>query len=273
MDSKLPVDADAGKTLTDVLGQAEHVKGLVEQSAQELSSVNTGLAQEMAHSRESPGVRVALEKSQAVENKVQEASEKLSEVDLALEAEVNARHVLEAQLATVTQDAQAARHAALHDALTGLPNRTLFENRLEHGLAQANRHKRTLAVMFLDLDGFKRVNDVYGHDVGDAVLQGTAERLKQHTRGDDTVSRFCGDEFLYLLTEIDTDHDTAVVAQKIADAVQLPFQLSIGELTIKPSIGIAIFPRDGTSLSALMKSADTAMYKAKQGKLVYAFAS
>ena len=156
MDSKLPVDADAGKTLTDVLGQAEHVKGLVEQSAQELSSVNTGLAQEMAHSRESPGVRVALEKSQAVEHKVQEASEKLSEVNLALEAEVNARHVLEAQLATVTQDAQAARHAALHDALTGLPNRTLFENRLEHGLAQANRHKRTLAVMFLDLDGFKR---------------------------------------------------------------------------------------------------------------------
>ena len=114
---------------------------------------------------------------------------------------------------------------------------------------------------------------MYGHDVGDAVLQGTAERLKQHTRGDDTVSRFGGDEFLYLLTEIDTDHDTAVVAQKIADAVQLPFQLSIGELTIKPSIGIAIFPRDGTSLSALMKSADTAMYKAKQGKLVYAFAS
>ena len=140
MDSKLPVDADAGKTLTDVLGQAEHVKGLVEQSAQELSSVNTGLAQEMAHSRESPGVRVALEKSQAVEHKVQEASEKLSEVNLALEAEVTARHVLEAQLATVTQDAQAARHAALHDALTGLPN----------------RHKRTLAVMFLDLDGFKR---------------------------------------------------------------------------------------------------------------------
>ena len=106
MDSKLPVDADAGKTLTDVLGQAEHVKGLVEQSAQELSSVNTGLAQEMAQSRESPGVRVALEKSQAVENKVQEASEKLSEVNLALEAEVNARHVLEAQLATVTQDVQ-----------------------------------------------------------------------------------------------------------------------------------------------------------------------
>lgn len=124
MDSKLPVDADAGKTLTDVLGQAEHVKGLVEQSAQELSSVNTGLAQEMAHSRESPGVRVALEKSQAVEHKVQEASEKLSEVNLALEAEVTARHVLEAQLATVTQDAQAARHAALHDALTGFPTAT-----------------------------------------------------------------------------------------------------------------------------------------------------
>ena len=127
--------------------------------------------------------------------------------------------------------------------------------------------------MFLDLDGFKKINDVYGHDVGDAVLQRTAERLKQHTRGDDTVSRFGGDEFLYLLTEVGGDHDAALIAQKIADTVQLPLQLSTGELVIKSSIGIAVYPRDGTTMGDLMKSADTAMYKAKQGKLVYAFAS
>ena len=267
------VDLEAGKTLTDVLGQAEHVKELVEQSAQELSSVNTGLAQEMVQGRQPPGVRVALEKSQVVEGKVQDAADRLSVLNLALEAEVGARQELEAQLATVTQDEQAARHAALHDVLTGLPNRTLFENRLEHGLAQAKRHDRTLAVMFLDLDGFKHINDVYGHDVGDAVLRATAQRLTQHARDDDTVSRFGGDEFLYLLTEVDGDQDAVLVAQKIADAIQRPLRLSIGELIIKPSIGVAIYPRDGTTVGALVKSADTAMYKAKLGKLVYALAS
>lgn len=271
--SKLPIDSEAGTTLTDVLGQAEHVKDLMEQSAQELSSVNTELAQEMAQGRQPPGVRQALEKSQAVEDKVQDASDKLSVVNVALEAEVNARHVLEAQLATVTQAEQTARHAALHDALTDLPNRTLFENRLEHGLAQAKRHNRTLAVMFLDLDGFKKINDEYGHDVGDAVLQTCAQRLNQHARDDDTVCRFGGDEFMYLLTEIDGDRSAALVAQKIADAIQRPCKLSVGELIIKTSIGIAIFPRDGTTVSDLIKSADTAMYKAKQGKLVHAFAS
>lgn len=272
-DSKLPVDLKAGKTLTDVLGQAEHVKELVQQSAQELSSLNTGLAQEMAQSREQPGVRRALEKSQAVEDKVQDAADRLSVVNQALEAEVSTRQDLEAQLATVTQAEESARHAALHDALTDLPNRTLFENRLEHGLAQAKRYDRTLAVMFLDLDGFKTINDVHGHDVGDAVLLTTANRLKEHARDDDTVSRFGGDEFLYLLTEIDGEQDALLVVQKIAYAIQVPIQLRIGELIAKPSIGIAIFPRDGTSASELIQSADTAMYKAKRGKLTYAFAS
>lgn len=269
----MPVDLEAGKTLTDVLGEAEHVKDLVEQSAQELSSVNTGLAQEMAQSREQPGVRQALEKSQAVEGKVQDAADKLSVVNVALEAEVSTRHALEAQLATVTQAEQAARHASLHDVLTDLPNRALFENRLELALAQAKRHDRTLAVMFLDLDGFKKINDMHGHDVGDAVLQTTANRLKEHARSDDTVSRFGGDEFLYLLTEIDGDQDAVLVVQKIVNAFQLPVDLPVGELTVKPSIGIAIFPRDGASVSALIKSADTAMYQAKRGKLAYAFAS
>lgn len=269
----MPVDAAAGKTLTDVLGQSEHVKDLVEQSAQELSSVNTELAQEMEKNRVPSGVRTALEKSQAVEGKVQDAADKLSRVNQALEAELNARHILEGQLAAVTHDEKAARHAAMHDALTGLPNRTLFENRLEHGLAQAKRHDRTLAVMFLDLDGFKQVNDAHGHDVGDAMLKTIADRLCAQARDDDTVSRFGGDEFVCLLTEIDEDQDAALVAQKIADAIQLPCELSVGALVIKPSIGIAIFPKDGTTCSALIKSADTAMYAAKRNKSGMAFAS
>lgn len=273
LNPKLLADLEAGKSLTDVLGQAEHVKELVEQSAQELSSVNTELAHEMVQSGEPPGVQQALEKSQAVEGKVQDAADKLSVVNLALEAEVSARQVLEGHLLTLTHEEEVARHAALHDPLTGLPNRTLFENRLEHGLAQAKRHDRILAVMFLDLNGFKTINDVHGHDAGDAVLQTIADRLKEHARDDDTVSRFGGDEFLYLLTEIDSDQDAMPVAQKIADAIQLPCQLSMGELNISASIGIAIYPKDGTSVNALIKSADMAMYKAKRHKTGYAFAS
>ena len=269
----MPVALETGKSLTDVLGQSEHVKELVEQSAQELSSVNTVLAHEMVLNGEPEGVREALEKSQAVEGKVQDAADKLSLVNLALEAEVSARHLLEGHLATLTHDEQIARHAALHDPLTGLPNRVLFEDRLEHGLAQAKRHDRTLAVMFLDLDDFKDINDVHGHDVGDAVLKVIADRLTEHAREDDTVSRFGGDEFLYLLTEIDDGQDAMPVAQEVADAIQLPVQVSIGALKIGVSIGIAIFPKDGTSVSALIKSADTAMYTAKRDKTHYAFAS
>lgn len=272
-DSKLPVDLETGKSLTEVLGQSEHVKELVEQSAQELSSVNTELAHEMVLNGEPEGVRQALEKSQAVEGKVQDAADKLSLVNLALEAEVSARHLLEGHLATLTHDEEIARHAALHDPLTGLPNRVLFEDRLEHGLAQAKRHDRILAVMFLDLDDFKAINDVHGHDVGDAVLKVIADRLTEHAREDDTVSRFGGDEFLYLLTEIDGGQDAMPVAQAIADAIQLPVEVSIGALKIGVSIGIAIFPKDGTSVSALIKSADTAMYKAKRDKTHYVFAS
>lgn len=272
-DPKLPVDLETGKSLTEVLGQSEHVKELVEQSAQELSSVNTELAHEMVLNGEPEGVRQALEKSQAVEGKVQDAADKLSLVNLALEAEVSARHLLEGHLATLTHDEEIARHAALHDPLTGLPNRVLFEDRLEHGLAQAKRHDRILAVMFLDLDDFKAINDVHGHDVGDAVLKVIADRLTEHAREDDTVSRFGGDEFLYLLTEIDGGQDAMPVAQAIADAIQLPVEVSIGALKIGVSIGIAIFPKDGTSVSALIKSADRAMYKAKRDKTHYAFAS
>jgi diguanylate cyclase (GGDEF)-like protein len=267
------IDVAGGKSLTDVLGQSEHVQALVDESVKELSSVNTRLAQELQQATEPPGVRRALEKSQAVEDKVQDAADKLSKVNHALEAEVNARQALETQLATVTQDEQVARYAAMHDFLTGLPNRTLLENRLELGLAQAKRHDRTLALLFLDLDGFKEVNDTHGHDMGDALLKIIANRLRDHARGDDTVSRFGGDEFVYLLTEIDGDQDAARIAQKIADVIQVPCQLSTGIVVIKPSIGIAIFPRHGETAGALIKSADTAMYTAKRGKSGFAFAS
>lgn len=273
----MPKDAKAARSLTKVLGQSEHIKDLVAECAEELSSVNVALKQELAHRDPQPGVEHALEKSEAVENKVQVASDELSVVNLALEYEVRERHLLEHQLAAVTEQEESARHAAFHDGLTGLPNRVMFNDRLEHGLAQAKRHGWTLAVMFVDLDDFKNINDSYGHDAGDSVLQTIAERLKDNTRDDDTVSRHGGDEFLYLLMEVRNEKDITSIAEKILKSIQAPCDVNVRDLAIKPSInasiGISIFPKDGATAAALVKSADTAMYRAKREKSGFAFAS
>lgn len=261
------------KALSQALKESKIVRGMVKESGDELASVNLVLNEEFSNRNLQPEVEMALEKSGAVEVKVQEASEKLSEVNQSLEKEVKERHLLEHELAKVMEQQKEALHTSLHDALTGLPNRVLFNDRLEHGMAQANRHGWTLAVMFMDLDKFKAINDAYGHNAGDAVLLTIAKRLKETTRTDDTVSRHGGDEFLYLLLEIKEDQDAAIVAKKIIEAVQVPCDVSVGELTVNTSIGISIYPRDGTTAEALIKSADAAMYRAKQSKSGYSFSS
>lgn len=256
-----------------MLKDSELVKGMVKESADELASVNLVLNEEFSNRNRLPEVETALERSEAVEIKVQDASEKLSQVNRALEKEVKERHLMEQELAKVMDQQKETLHASLHDALTGLPNRVLFNDRLEHGMEQAKRHGWTLAVMFLDLDKFKTINDSYGHAAGDAVLLTVANRLKETTRNDDTISRHGGDEFLYLLMEINEEHDAALIAEKIIKAVQEPCEVSVGELTVSTSIGISIYPRDGTTVEALIMSADAAMYRAKQSKSGYAFAS
>ena len=270
---KLPEGTQPAKSLSQVLEESELVRGMVKESADELASVNLVLNEELSNRNRLPELEMVLEKSEAVEIKVQEASEKLSGVNQALENEVKERHVIEQELAKVMDQQKQTLHAALHDALTGLPNRVLFNDRLEHGMEQAKRHGWTLAVMFMDLDKFKTINDSYGHDAGDAVLLTIAKRLKETTRTDDTVSRHGGDEFLYLLLEINEDQDAAIVAKKIIKAVQVPCDVNVGALTVNTSIGISIFPRDGTTVDALIKSADAAMYRAKQSKSGYSFAS
>jgi diguanylate cyclase (GGDEF)-like protein len=259
-----------GESLSSVLGQAEHIQVLVDQSALELSSVNSALEQGVQTG--SPEIQQALAQSLAVEEKVQDASDKLALVTQALEEEISEREAMGIELALVTQQEQLARHAALHDPLTGLPNRTLFQDRLEHALAQARRHDLALAVMFLDLDGFKAVNDTYGHDVGDAVLQTVAERLKENTRDDDTVSRLGGDEFLYLLMGATDQQAVANLAQKIVNRIQVPCQLSVGEIRVQLSIGVALFPQHGETAESLIKAADTAMYLAKRDRAGFLFA-
>ncbi|MET0378379.1 MAG: GGDEF domain-containing protein [Spongiibacteraceae bacterium] len=268
----LPSSGKPAKSLNKVLDQSEHVKDLVEECAEELASVNNVLQQELT-AQHPPGVAGALEQSVVVESKVQDASDKLAVVNRELEHEVKERQILEQQLAVANHQAASAQQAAFHDALTGLPNRVLFNDRLEHGLAQAHRHDWALALMFVDLNDFKMINDTHGHAIGDEVLRTIAARLKDITRDDDTVSRQGGDEFLYLLMEVKEQSDIALIAQKLITTIQSPCALSVGSLVIHASIGISIFPRDGTTAEALLQSADKAMYQAKRAKLGYVFAS
>jgi len=271
-----PANTRMAKSLDHVLGQNEQVEGLVAASVEDLASVNLALKQELAGGDVGPGIKSALVRSEAVEEKVQEASEKLSDVNQALKVEVEERGNLEAELAAVKEQGEADRHASLHDLLTGLPNRALFNDRLEHGLAQARRHGWTLAVMFVDLDDFKTINDSYGHDAGDAVLRTIADRLRESTRNDDTVSRHGGDEFLYLLMEIKGEGDARAIADKLIETIRAPCHLVVGghgfSRSIRASIGISLFPNHGATAEALINQADAAMYEAKRNRSGFSFA-
>ncbi len=158
-------------------------------------------------------------------------------------------------------------HLAYHDALTGLPNRPLFVDRLIVALAQASRADQQLAVFFLDLDRFKDINDSLGHTVGDNLLKSVAERVRRCVREGDTVARFGGDEFTLLIPRIDHIEDAAKIAQKINETLKIPFVVGDRELFVTTSIGISIFPGDGADPETLVRNADSAMYRAKdQGR-------
>ncbi|MCL5934923.1 MAG: diguanylate cyclase, partial [Firmicutes bacterium] len=156
------------------------------------------------------------------------------------------------------------RRQAFHDALTGLPNRMLFYDRLTKAMAHAKRNRRMLSVLFMDLDQFKLINDTLGHAAGDQLLKCITERLTECTREDDTVARLGGDEFTLLLPEINEVESVTRVAVKILEAVRKPLKIFDRELYITTSIGIALYPHDGNDTETLLKNADTAMYQAKE---------
>lgn len=155
------------------------------------------------------------------------------------------------------------RHMAHHDKLTGLPNRALFMERLNHALSRGQREEQRMAVLFMDLDGFKQVNDSLGHDIGDGLLQEVAKRLLGSVRTFDTVARLGGDEFTILFEELKSEQDVRLISQKILNIFSEPIDVQAHALSVTASIGIATFPGDGTNERTLMKHADTAMYKAK----------
>lgn len=155
-------------------------------------------------------------------------------------------------------------HLAHHDPLTGLPNRVLFDDRLVTAIKAANRHARRVGVLFLDLDGFKTVNDSLGHPVGDELLKQVAERLKNCMREMDTLARLGGDEFIVILERIDSAEDVSVVARKLLASLGSVFHLDGRSISISASIGVSLYPDDGIDAATLTKNADAAMYRAKE---------
>ncbi|UBF29630.1 GGDEF domain-containing protein [Kovacikia minuta CCNUW1] len=165
------------------------------------------------------------------------------------------------------------RHLANHDALTGLPNRILFQERLSQALTWADENNQLVALLFLDLDGFKLINDTQGHDVGDLLLKAIAQRLTQCLRGSDTVSRLGGDEFTVILPAIPTPQDAGRVAEKILSTLAKPFAIDGHTIFVTISVGISLYPKQGQDAETLIKEADNAMYRAKElGKNRYEFA-
>ncbi len=176
--------------------------------------------------------------------------------------DVSAAHAMAEQIA----------HTAQHDFLTGLPNRLLLSDRIGQAIAFAQRHEKQVAILFLDLDGFKYINDSLGHPVGDMLLQSIAKRLRNCVRITDTVSRQGGDEFVVLISEIDGSEDAAFSARRVLECLSSEHTVEGNDLHITTSIGISVYPADGQDAETLIKNADTAMYHAKEnGRQSYQF--
>jgi diguanylate cyclase (GGDEF)-like protein len=260
--------------LGQVLKKNQKIKKDVKKAASELTWVNEVLKQKKVTVQV---MEQALIQNKDVEQKVAQAADDLRLVNVKLANEVAERMGIESELAEMKTDlaevredlskaevnVEVAQQLALQDALTGLPNRVSFEQGIDHGLIQAKRHGWGLAVLFIDIDKFKTINDSYGHGMGDQVLLTVANRLKSFVRGGDTVSRWGGDEFVCLLLEVKQDDDVVRLAEKLVDRIAEPCEFDGTVLSITISIGIAIYPTDGETADILFKNADTAMYKAK----------
>jgi diguanylate cyclase (GGDEF)-like protein len=183
-----------------------------------------------------------------------------------LEVHKRIHNMLEVRLLykELAQYSRAQQELALHDALTGLPNRRLLEDRIETALQHANRSHTKAAIMYLDLDGFKAINDTYGHAYGDDILKMVSQRLLANSRKEDTVARLGGDEFMVVLGEIHSLADAQGPAAKLVEAVSEPYFINDLTLRLSTSIGISIYPDDAESVDALISIADYALYEAKR---------
>ena len=186
-----------------------------------------------------------------------------------LDAAITERETLQAELGAAHKEKEEFRDLAYHDGLTGLPNRGLLYDRLELAIAHSYRQASHLALLFLDLDDFKNVNDSLGHASGDRVLVELGIRLRDSVRAGDTVARFGGDEFVVLLDSVSGAEDAELVAAKVLDAVRAPFRLDGHEVCTTASVGVSVYPGDGTTPDELVRSADAAMYRDKREPLLH----
>jgi len=189
-----------------------------------------------------------------------------------LRLEPSGELVLVMRTTAVSTPSEGAEYMALHDALTGLPNRVLLMDRLNQTLARCKRHGDYAAVVFIDLDGFKPINDTYGHECGDEVLKVTAQRLLQVVRGDDTAARIGGDEFVLVLGELKNGLHAGLTGNRLIKMITQPIPWNGLDVGVSASLGISVAPTDGLEAEELLKKADEAMYVAKKsGKNGYSF--
>ncbi|MDQ6639398.1 MAG: GGDEF domain-containing protein [Pseudomonadota bacterium] len=287
MPSNEAPSVDAPPPLVTALGQSREVKAKVEECVEDINTANGLLVEaRIAGGATTTAAAKALVAGFEVESKVQECAddlhdvtvtlakgvEGLRETETALLASQKALSETRAALVIAKEGEREARLQALHDSTTGLPNRDLFDSRLEQAISMAKRQGWTLAVMFFDLDRFKAINDTYGHAAGDVVLLEVAKRLQQHAREEDTVCRNGGDEFLYLLVNPQGRQNIERIARSVAERVAQRVAWKDETLAVAASIGIAVYPQDGSSGEDLIRSADSAMYLAKKRRSGHAFA-
>jgi diguanylate cyclase (GGDEF)-like protein len=190
-----------------------------------------------------------------------------SELDQ-LDLERVLQHAVERQRVVSELDAalQRAEHSATHDALTGLPGRTLFLDRAQQALVAAQRNGGSFGILFIDLDGFKEVNDTLGHEAGDRMLVGVAERLRAGVRASDTIARFGGDEFVVLADQLADPNDVEKIAAALEAQLERPIRIGRYKKRARISVGVATYPNEGTDVDTLLREADQAMYRAKRAR-------
>jgi diguanylate cyclase (GGDEF)-like protein len=272
-----PEQPKPATALSNALIESEAIKKLVDLAAAEITLATRLMADSLLEHSPMRATEDSLRRISDANSRIRLAGTKLTVVTNALKSEVRDRDLLDHRFAAAIEQNERTSHAALHDALTGLPNRALFNDRLQVAISQAKRNGWAVAVMFIDLDHFKAINDSFGHATGDRILQAVALRLKAHTRADDTASRYGGDEFLYLANHVRDEGSIEFVAHKLIKEIQMPLTITVSEQNtfagnISASIGIAIFPKDGSSPDSLIRNADAAMYHAKQSHRRVSFA-
>jgi diguanylate cyclase (GGDEF)-like protein/PAS domain S-box-containing protein len=255
-----PLQKAAGRPMADVLLMLDSTRQVITSNPMQMTG---GIIQNESQSSNSTLI-TATGKEIAIDYSVAPIHDRSREVTGAVYVfrDVSASRATSLQIA----------HSAHHDFLTGLPNRILLNDRIGRAIAQAGRHKKKVVILFLDLDGFKHINDSLGHPVGDKLLQSVAKRLTECTRTGDTVSRQGGDEFIVLLTEVTQLLDAATKAGRILKAIAEAHSTDHHVLHVTGSIGISVYPDDGVDAETLIKNADTAMYQAKEnGRQSYRF--